>query len=314
MSSNRLVWTRTSIWIGFLALSALGLALLPAYGFSLAFWFYLLLWITLASGLNIMAGFTGYLPFGYVAFYGIGAYATAVTVKMHGMPIWAGFIAAALAGVVLSLLFARTMVLRGIYFSIVSLALAVICRLLIAAMPEDVAGGSYGIALGFSNPNGAYYAMLALMLATLLAVTWLAQSRLGMALRAIRDDPDTAETVGINIGTARLKAWVLSAVIASMTGAIEAWYTSIVDTETAFNLLVSTKAVIFAVAGGLGTVIGPVVGTVAMLIVDDLIWQHFPVLNVFLLGLVIVLLMMFLPSGIVGSLIRYKPSLRRILF
>lgn len=314
MSSNRLVWMRTSIWLAFLALSAVGLALVPAYGIGLAFWFYLLLWITLASGLNIMAGFTGYLPFGYVAFYGIGAYATAVAVKMYGLPIWAGFLAAVLAGAVLSLLFARTMVLRGIYFSIVSLALAVICRLLIAAMPEDVAGGSYGIALGFSSPAGAYYAMLVLMLATLLAVTWLAQSRLGMALRAIRDDPETAETLGIDIGRARLKAWVLSAVIASLTGGIEAWYTSIVDTETAFSLLVSTKAVIFAVAGGLGTVIGPVVGTVVMLMIDDMIWQSFPILNVFLLGLVIVLLMMFLPSGIVGSLTRYKPSLRRILF
>ncbi|MDS1135155.1 branched-chain amino acid ABC transporter permease [Nitratireductor indicus] len=305
---------RTSIWFVFLALSAVGLALLPGYGVSLAFWFYLLLWITLASGLNIMAGFTGYLPFGYVAFYGVGAYAAAIAVKMYGMPFWVGFVAAAVAGIALSLLFARTMILRGIYFSIVSLALAVICRLLIASMPEDVAGGSYGIALGASDPVGAYYAMLILMLATLLIVTWLAQSRLGMALRAIRDDPDTAETIGINIGTARLKAWILSAVIASLTGAIEAWYTSIVDTETAFNLLVSTKAVIFAVAGGLGTVIGPVVGTVVMLIVDDLIWQRFPILNVFLLGLVIVLLMMFLPSGIVGSLIRYKPALRRILF
>lgn len=314
VSSDQLVRTRTSVWIAVLAISAIGLALLPIYGFSLAFWFYLLLWISLASGLNIMAGFTGYLPFGYVAFYGIGAYATAVAVKMYGLPIWAGFIAAAAAGAILSLLFARTLVLRGIYFSIVSLALAVICRLLIANMPEDVAGGPYGIAIGASNPVGAYYAMLALMLATLLTVTWLAQSRLGMALRAIRDDPDTAETLGVNIGRARLKAWVLSAVIASLTGAIEAWYTSIVDTETAFNLLVSTKAVIFAVAGGLGTVIGPVVGTVVMLIIDDLIWQNFPILNVFLLGLVIVLLMMFLPSGIVGSLIRYKPSLRRILF
>ncbi|WP_412050795.1 branched-chain amino acid ABC transporter permease [Hoeflea sp. Naph1] len=314
MSSSRLIWIRTSIWLAFLAISAVALALLPVYGFSLAFWFYLLLWITLASGLNVMAGFTGYLPFGYVAFYGVGAYATAVAVKMHGLPIWGGFIVAALAGALLSLLFARTLVLRGIYFSIVSLALAVICRLLIAAMPEDVAGGSYGISLGFSDPVGAYYAILALLLATLLTVTWLAQSRLGMALRAIRDDPDTAETIGINIGNARLKAWVLSAVIASLTGGIEAWYTSIVDTETAFNLLVSTKAIIFAVAGGLGTVIGPVIGTLVMLVVDDLIWQNFPILNVFLLGMVIVLLMMFLPSGIVGSLVRYKRSLRRFLF
>src|SRR5690606_37657184 len=107
---------------------------------------------------------------------------------------------------------------------------------------------------------------------------------------------------------------IISAVIAALTGAIEAWYTSIVDTETAFNLLVSTKAIIYAVAGGLGTVIGPVVGVVAMLMVDDLIWQTLPILNVFILGLVIVLLMMFMPNGIVGTLIRRNPALRRILF
>jgi len=314
MSSSRLVWVRTSIWIAFLVLSTAALALLPHMGYSLAFWFNLLLWIAMASGLNLMAGFTGYLPFGYVAFYGIGAYAAAISVKMLGLPIWAGLVASLLAGAALSLLFARTMVLRGIYFSIVSLALAVICRLLIANLPDSVAGGSFGIPLGISNPLGSYYLMLAVALATLLIVTWLAQSRLGLALLAIRDDPDTAEAMGVNIGRARLKAWVLSSIIASVTGAIEAWHTSIVDTETAFNLLISTKAIIYAVAGGLGTVIGPVVGVVTMLIVDDLIWQNFPILNVFLLGLVIVLLMLFLPSGIVGTLIRRKPALRRVLF
>lgn len=314
MSSNKIVWMRTLLFLTTLAITAAILAFVPVWGGSLAFWFYLMLWITLASGLNIMAGFTGYLPFGYVAFYGIGAYATAVTVKMLAMPIWVGFIAAALAGGILSLLFARTMLLRGIYFSIVSLALAIICRLLIAGLPEEIAGGSYGIALPSSNPVGAYYVMLGLLVITLLAVAWLAQSRFGLALRAIRDDPDTAQTIGVNVGYARLKAWVLSAVIASLTGAVEAWYTSIVDTETAFNLLVSTKAVIFAVVGGIGTVLGPIVGTIVMLIIDDLIWQNFPLLNVFLLGLIIVLLMMYMPSGIIGSLIRRKPFLRRILF
>ncbi|MGV6874354.1 branched-chain amino acid ABC transporter permease [Pseudochelatococcus sp. B33] len=314
MSSDKINAIRIPVWLGLLLVAGLGLAALPPAGFNLAFWFYLLLWITLASGLNIMAGFTGYLPFGYVAFYGVGAYAAAVCVKMLGLPIGIGLVAAAAAGAVLSILFARTMVLRGIYFSIVSLALAVICRLLIVNLPENVAGGSYGIPMGFPNPVGSYYAMLVLMLATLLAVTWLSQSRLGMALRAIRDDPDTAQAMGVNIGKARFKAWIMSAVVAALTGGIEAWYTSIVDTETAFNLLVSTKAIIYAVAGGLGTVIGPVVGVVAMLMVDDLIWQNFPILNVFLLGLIIVLLMLFLPNGIVGTLVRRKPALRRILF
>ncbi|MBU1361664.1 MAG: branched-chain amino acid ABC transporter permease [Gammaproteobacteria bacterium] len=281
---------------------------------SLAFWFYLVLWITLASGLNIMGGFTGYLPFGYVAFYGIGAYAMAIGVRKLGLPWELGLALAAVVGLALSLAFARTLLLRGIYFSIVSLALAVICRLLIANMPSEYAGGSFGITLGLGKPQVAYYVMLTLMVATLVAVTWLSQSRLGMALRAIRDDADTAETMGIDIARARLKAWMLSAVIAALTGAIEAWYTNIVDTETAFNLLVSTKAIIYAVAGGLGTVIGPVVGVISMLAVDNLIWENFPVLNVFLLGLAIVLLMLFLPRGIVGTLIWRMPRLRRYLF
>jgi branched-chain amino acid transport system permease protein len=313
-SSGSVARTRTAVWLAVVAVGALGLALVPALGLSLSFWFYLVLWITLASGLNIMGGFTGYLPFGYVAFYGMGAYAVAIGVRKLGLPVEAGLALAALVGLGLSLLFARTLALRGIYFSIVSLALAVICRLLIANLPDSIAGGSFGITLGIGNPKAAYYVMVALMVLTLLAVTWLAQSRLGVALRAIRDDPETAETMGINVARARLKAWMLAAVIAALTGAVEAWFTNIVDTETAFNLLVSTKIIIYAVAGGLGTVVGPVVGTIGMLAVDDLIWKNFPVLNVFFLGLVIVLLMLFLPRGIVGTLIWRLPRLRKFLF
>ncbi len=314
LSSGQIARWRTTVWLTVVAVGVIGLALVPALGLSLAFWFYLVLWVTLASGLNIMGGFTGYLPFGYVAFYGVGAYGMAIGVRKLGLPPAAGLALAAGAGLLLSLLLARTLVLRGIYFSIVSLALAVICRLLIANMPDEYAGGSFGITLGLGKPQAAYYIMLALMVATLLAVTWLAQSRLGMALRAIRDDPDTAETMGIDIARVRLNAWMMSAVIAALTGAIEAWYTNIVDTETAFNLLVSTKAIIYAVAGGLGTVIGPVIGVLSMLAVDNLIWKNFPVLNVFLLGLSIVLLMLFLPRGIIGTLIWRLPRLRRFLF
>ncbi len=301
-------------WTVLLLVGIACFAAAPSLGFSLAFWFYLALWITLASGLNIMSGFTGYLPFGYAAFYGIGAYAAAICVRKLGLNIAFGLAAAVIAGAVLSLIFARTLNLRGIYFSIVSLALASICRILVANLPDWMAGGSFGITLGVGHRLGSYYTLLAVMVATLLTVTWLARSRLGMALRAIRDDPDTAEVMGIDVGRARLKAWVISAVIAALTGAIEAWYSNVVDADTAFDVLISTKAIIYAVAGGLGTVLGPVIGAIVMLFVDDVIWQRFPVLNVFLLGLAIVLLMMFLPRGILGTLLWRKPRLRRVLF
>jgi branched-chain amino acid transport system permease protein len=252
------------------------------------------------------------MPFGYVAFYGIGAFAAAILHKKLQVPILLALPLAGVAGVLLSLLLARTLRLNGIYFAIVSLALAIILRLVIANLPDEVAGGSYGINLGArSEPLKSFYAMLVIMLACLLTVTWLAQSRLGKALRAIRDDADAADTIGINVPRARLYGWILAALFPSLCGAVDAWYTNVVDPETSFNILITAKTIIYASAGGLGTLLGPVVGTLIMVWIDELVWQRFPLLNLLLLGLAIVLLIQFLPRGIVGALLRYRPRLRR---
>jgi branched-chain amino acid transport system permease protein len=268
----------------------------------------------MASAFNIISGFTGYMPFGYVAFYGIGAFVTAILTKKLGMPVYFSLPIAGLAGVALSLLFAKTLKLNGIYFAIVSLALAIICRLVITNMPEEITGGSFGISLGSrAEPVKSFYVMLGTMLMALLTVTWLARSRLGMALRAIRDDSDAAEAMGINVPRARLMAWMMSAFFPSMCGGIEAWYTNVVDTETAFDVLITAKTIIYSMAGGLGTVTGPVLGAVIMVWLDDLFWQRFPLLNLFLLGTAIVLLIQFMPRGIVGSLMQRWPKLRRYI-
>ncbi|MBC7134700.1 MAG: branched-chain amino acid ABC transporter permease, partial [Oceanibaculum nanhaiense] len=209
---------------------------------------------------------------------------------------------------------APTLKLKGIYFAIVSLGLAIICRLVIVNLPESWAGGSYGINLGLSiSPVVTFYYMLAVMVAALLTITWLAQSRLGKALRAIRDDDQAAEVMGVNVVATRLKAWMLSALFGALAGGVEAWYTNIIDPESAFQFLVTAKTVIYAIAGGLGTVTGPVVGAIVMVWIDDLIWQRFPIFNLFLLGLAIILLILFLPRGIVGSIIQRKPSWRRYI-
>jgi len=297
----------------FIAICAAFCALPLATG-NTSFAFYLMLWIVMASAINISVGFTGYLPFGYVAFYGAGSYATGVCYKVLGWPMLPSLLAAAGLGMALALLFAPTLRLKGVYFGIVSLALATIVRLIVANLPESLTGGSIGLILAASNnPLLSYYAMLAVLAATLLCVCWLSASRLGLALQAIRDDDGAAACVGIDVPRTRLKAWLLAALFPALAGGIEAWYTNVVDPEYAFHVLVTAKSIVYAMAGGFGTILGPVVGAAALLGIDHLIWQRFPLLNLLLLGLVIVLLMLFLPRGLVGGLLHRYPRLRRYI-
>ncbi|KDC22203.1 branched-chain amino acid ABC transporter permease [Bordetella bronchiseptica] len=306
--------TRTRIATGIFAVLTLSLAVVPMATSNISFAFYLMLWVTMASAMNICVGFTGYLPFGFVVFYGVGAYATGICYKVLGWPILPSLAAASVVGLLIALLFAPTLRLRGVYFGIVSLALATIMRLLISNLPDGFTGGSMGLILSSANsPTHSYYAMLAVMAATLATVAWLSVSRLGKALKAIRDDDAAAACVGIHVPRTRLKAWLLAALFPALAGGIEAWYTNVVDPEYAFHVLITAKSIIYAMAGGFGTIIGPVAGTLALLGIDHLIWQKFPVLNLLLLGLVIVLLMLFLPRGIVGSLLKRYPQLRQYI-
>jgi branched-chain amino acid transport system permease protein len=289
-------------------------AAVPWLDANLAFHFYLMLWITMASGFNVAAGFSGYMPFGYVAFYGVGAFTTAILVKKLGVPVLAALPVAGLAGLVLALLFAPTLRLSGIYFAIVSLALAAICRLVITNMPEEITGGSFGLQLGSrAEPLASFYVMMAVMVAALGTILALSRSRLGKALRAVRDDPEAADMMGVNIVRVRLHGWLVAAFFPALCGGVEAWYTNVVDTETAFNTLITAKTIIYAVAGGLGTVTGPVVGAIGMVWLDELIWRRFPLLNLLLLGVATVLLVLFLPRGIVGTLLRRRPDWRRYI-
>ncbi|MDS1135150.1 branched-chain amino acid ABC transporter permease [Nitratireductor indicus] len=295
-----------------LSAATAGMATVPFVSMSLSFYFYLLMWVALASGLNIMAGFTGYIAFGYVAFFGIGAYTTAVLVANFGVNIYLALLGAFCVGVLASIAFSRILVLRGIYFSMVSLAIAIICRSLISNIPSHYAGGSQGISVvSVLNPNAAYFTMLALCAVMVLVSLFIKLSRFGMHLMAIKDDVEAAQVAGLNVNSLRLRAWMLSAGFGAVVGGIEAWFSSIIDPDSAFNLLVSTKAIIFAAFGGLGTVIGPIVGAVSMYVIDNFIWERYPTLNNLALGIVIILLMIFLPKGIVGSINGRWPRLRK---
>ena len=304
---RKILWTLIAFAIAFLLI-------VPKLPISNPFIFYMLFWITMASSFNIIYGFVGYLPFGYVMFYGVGTYITAILWSRLQIPIPLCILVSGVAGVILSILFAPTLRLKGIYFAIVNFSCAMVLRIVVSNLPDKWTGGSFGITLSHAyRPIISYYFMFFVMLLSVSVSLLLFRSRLGIALRCIRDDEAAASTLGINVGLCRLKAWILAALFPSLAGGIEAWYTAIVDPDTSFNMMITTKAIVYSMFGGLGTVAGPILGSVFMYSLDDYIWGTFPLLNLLVLGIMIVFLILFLPRGIVGSATRKWPGLREII-
>ncbi|UXX82558.1 branched-chain amino acid ABC transporter permease [Roseovarius pelagicus] len=302
------------IWGAIVIVLAVTFATVPFVTGNLSFMFYMMLWMTMATAFNFVAGLAGYMPFGYVAFYGVGAYATGILYKSAGLPIIVALIGAGAAGIVVALIMAPTLRLRGVYFGIVSLAMALAAKLIISLLPPNITGGSMGLILSSANnPMAAYYTMFIVLMLALATGTWLFFSRTGTALRAIRDDQEAAEVVGVNVVRTRLKAWVAAAVFPAFAGGIEAWYTNAIDLESSFNLLVTAKSIVYAMAGGLGYLVGPIVGSGLLYGVDHLIWQQFPTLNLLLLGIVIVVLILAMPRGIVGAFAQRFSRLRKYI-
>jgi branched-chain amino acid transport system permease protein len=187
-------------------------------------------------------------------------------------------------------------------------------KLTVSLLPDDLTGGSMGLILtGANDPQASFYTMLGIMLLALVVGGWLAMSRTGIALKAIRDDAEAASVIGINVPLTRLKAWVMAAIFPALVGGVEAWYTNAIDLEASFNLLVTAKSIVYAMAGGLGFLIGPVLGATVLYAVDQVIWQIFPLLNLLFLGLVIIALMIGLPRGIVGVIAQRFPQIRRFI-
>ncbi|RLA91721.1 MAG: branched-chain amino acid ABC transporter permease [Deltaproteobacteria bacterium] len=306
--NNNTLFLPTLAILGLIFLGVIPFVITPRLSYA----FYLMFWMVMASSFNIIYGFTGYLPFGYVAFYGVGAYTTAILWSRLGVPIPIAVLGGGFIGVLLSLIFAPTLRLQGVYFAIVNLSCAMALRIVVSNLPEEWTGGSLGVSLSsVYKPLYSYYLMLSLLVITVYVSYYVSKSRFGIALRCIREDPDAAEVLGVNVVRNRLKAWILAALFSSFAGGIEAWHTAIIDPDSSFNLLITTKTIIYAMFGGLGTIIGPIVGSISLYVLDDLIWGKFPLLNMLILGAMVVILVIFFPRGIIGSLTRKYPSSRR---
>jgi branched-chain amino acid transport system permease protein len=270
-----------------------------------------LLLATVAQSWNILGGFAGYVSFGNSVFYGLGTYGTAVAMVKFGLPFAAGLalgaVLAMLCAVVVGLPILR---LRGPYFAIATLGLSAVMAALISNF--DLAGANIGLILPLTRADNLFYEeALALLVVCTLAVTWLARSRFGMGLIAIREDEDAAASMGVNTTLYKVVALVLSALFTAIAGGIHAYWITFINPASAFDLTLNVQMVIMAVFGGPGTVLGPVGGAFILSAVYEVLASRISTAAAFLFGLVIVLAVIFMPRGLAhmfGALPRRGPG------
>lgn len=268
--------------------------------------FNFLVFLTLAQGVNIIYGFTGYLPFGYVGFFGAGAYGFALSVMhLHWSPFPA-LLAGGVAALVIAAVLTPLLRLSGPYFAIANLAAALgLAQIVSNPSLESITKGPYGVALnGVYQPGLSYATAVVILALTLGCVLYLRQSRFGLALQAVKNDPISAAMAGIGVVRTRTIAWLLSALVAGLIGANFAWYVSVFYPDNVFSPDFSIFAIVFALFGGAATVLGPVLGVLLLYGLYNVIGISSPQYFQLIYGLLIMFLVLFLPTGLVSLLRR----------
>ncbi|TAN10661.1 MAG: branched-chain amino acid ABC transporter permease [Burkholderiaceae bacterium] len=269
--------------------------------------FNFIVFITLAQGVNVLYGFTGYLPFGYVGFFGAGAYGFAIAVMHLNADPALALAIGALISVGFGAILTPTLRLSGAYFAIANLAAALAIEQIVSNPAlTDLTKGPYGVSISnVFNPTLSYAAAIGIMVLATAIVLYLRYSRFGLALQAVRDDPISAATAGINIGRARTIAWLLSALIGGLIGADFAWYVTVFFPDNVFGTNFTIFALVFALFGGVGTVIGPILGVLLLYGLYNYIGVSTPQYFQLIFGLLIVVLVLFLPNGLTSLLRRW---------
>lgn len=276
------------------------LAVAPLFYSNELLLFNFIMFLILAQGLNAIYGFTGYLPFGYVGFFGAGAYGFALAVMhLDASPLLA-MVCAGVAALALGVVLTPLLRLSGAYFAIANLAAAqAVYQVISNPALQDVTKGPYGVTLSsVFAPAPSYGVALVILAATLALIAWLRNARFGLALQAIREDPVSAAMAGVAVVRGRTIAWLLSALIAGLAGGVFAWHISVFYPETAFDLSFSIFAIVFTLFGGAATQLGPILGVLLLYGLYNVIGITVPQYFQLIYGVLIVLLVLFLPDGL----------------
>ncbi len=270
------------------------------------------MYCVLAWSWNFIGGFVGYPSFGIAAFFGLGSYVGAILLVHRLIPFWLSPISAAIVCLlVAALVGAPILRLRGHYFAVASLSIGEVFREL-AMSWTGLTGGGMGVNLPplrsilGTDSQVFYYAFLSLALVTLAVTVLVARSRLGVAFRCIRQNEEAANMIGIDATRAKIIAFALSAAFPGAAGALYASWVGYIDPSDVFDILNSVKAPVMVLLGGVGTVAGPAIGALLYLVFEEIVWRSLLQFHAAVLGLIIVLLVLFLPSGFVEVVRRRK--------
>ncbi len=275
----------------------------------------LLTFAALAYSLNFITGLTGYVNFGHVVFMAVGAYTLGYavgTIRLHPL---GGVALGALVALVLAVgLGAVTLRFRGVYFAIASLVTPLAGLNIVLVLPA--LGGGQGILLNIGfEPLSWFYTIWVIIAAEVGLTYWITHGRIGYGIRAIKSDEDAAKSLGVNAPRLKLFLFALSGLFAGAAGGVYAWTTSGVFPYAAFDLTFSLRMLAMIVIGGMGTLLGPLIGAVAVYLPSRffLTLREFIGTEAIIIGLVVIVIALFVPQGIVGTLRKYVPELRRIL-
>ena len=276
-----------------------------------------LMWTVLGISWNLLGGYAGQVSFGHATFFGVGAYATMILYLKLGLAPWYGMVLGGLLGAAVSLPIGLICFrLRGPYFSLATLAVAEIVRL-VALNWEAVTEGPVGLLIttlpqvnfgsrpvNWESKVPFYYLVMTLAVGAMLVTYGFSRSRLGAYLLAIREDEDTAESIGIDTARAKVITLALSAFLAGVAGGFYGMYFRYVDPDAVFPIALSVEMVFIAVVGGLATVAGPIVGSIFLVTVSELFRERFLVGHLIFYGLCMMLTIRYLPEGIWGAMRR----------
>lgn len=269
-----------------------------------------------ALGFNLVFGYMGILSFGHAAFFGVGSYATGIAMLHFGIHWFAaiiiGIIAAGITAMIMGAMAIRS---RGIYFAMVTLALAQCVYYLVYQM-SDWSGGEDGltgvsagtidlgiVSFDLLNPTIKYYFMYVFVAIAIIAFSRILASPFGAVLEAVRENENRAKACGYNVQMTKWVAFVISGLFCGLAGALNAIHLSVVPIES-LHYHLSGQAVMMALLGGMGTFFGPFVGAMAYLLLEDVItlmtthWQLY-------LGVIFMIFVLFFPKGIWGSILHW---------
>ena len=280
----------------------------------------------LGQAWNLLGGYGGQRSFGHAAFFGTGAYAAAVLQADLGVSPWvclvlAGVFGAAAGALVGALSFRYG--LRGSYFALVTLAFAEVFRIVADSVPFTGAGVGLQIPLRqtaanfqFHEKAGFYVVILALTAIATAIAWWIENSRFGAELVAVRENEDAARALGIDVNRTKLWAIVLSGGLSGFAGSFYVQYFLYVDPRIAYGVEVSVTALLVPLIGGVGTVLGPLIGAVSLRALNEasgIVTGGAPGLNLMLYGALLIVILAFLPDGLVslGSRLRHARLARR---